>query len=578
VPATKGDAQDLQWVEIDNFSPGIITNSDFANPVNEYPVPGSQVGQAQSAQGCIALPNGGLAPLPGLASTTPWGATAPIAPIHTLATGVGSKNLIAGLFLNGPLYYYGGSSPYPQSTGDELIIGQSQITSAGNQLLWIDSVQGDNINLTSTITTILTEASATSRLNLCTMTGGTTRANTTPSDVGIVCWALSYWFTAGTASAPTPGTWQYLLYPDPTAVPTFNFNSLINSSGGPGEILCHQNRVVCMQWIPTSYTTSSSFAGGNETWTYTDPPNGVALLGSSEVFVQEDPNGYGAWGSQSASELFLVKNMIGGVVIQGDLNSPTVTVLPGVTPTYGLMSRGASTTIGFVYASQNRGVWAWNGSNVSTKISAQLEDNFMVNTHLPAIERGPTVDIQRWGEWIIVTNDWLYDTIGQGWWRLPPGTNTLTHQWYQSSSDGSTLFAAFGVPTASAAVDCYTLTKPTHTFNWTSYPIRPPTATKNRSLDIREIVVRAQGMGTVEVTLVGLQGTTGGVVSPSATLSFETTPDFLQPSMQRITGGLDAQDVTVTITSTGESSSTAAPIVYSVAIGYVETPAKVSSG
>ena len=61
-----------------------------------------------------------------------------------------------------------------------------------------------------------------------------------------------------------------------------------------------------------------------------------------EVFVQENPFGYGAWGSISASELFLVKNRQGGVVIQGDLNSPTVTSRCPASPSYGVMSRGGS--------------------------------------------------------------------------------------------------------------------------------------------------------------------------------------------------------------------------------------------
>jgi len=346
-----------------------------------------------------------------------------------------------------------------------------------------------------------------------------------------------------------------------------------------------------MQLLPTNYTGSYTYAGGNEMWTYTDPPNGLALLDSIEVFVQEDPNGYGAWGSQSASELFLVKNRIGGVVISGDLNSPTVTVLPGVTPTYGLMSRGASTSIGFVYASQDRGLWAWNGGNTSQKISENLDDNFMLNgevagpTPTVPIERGPVVDIHRWGDWIVCTNDWLFDTNLGGWWKLPTGTlgDGQNHQWFQSSSDGNTLYAAYAVPSASCAIDVYTRINtsgnvtPSSTFSWESYPIRPPTVTKNRNIDIREVTVRAQGKGTVTVALTGLQGATGGVVSPSSTLTFETTPDITQPSVQRITGGLNAQDVQIALTSTAESTG-AAPIIYSVAIGYTETPAKVSAG
>ena len=57
---------------------------------------------------------------------------------------------------------------------------------------------------------------------------------------------------------------------------------------------------------------------------------------------------HGAWGSISASELFLVRHSGGGYVISGDLNSPTVTRLPGVTSTNGIVQVAGQTPIGLV--------------------------------------------------------------------------------------------------------------------------------------------------------------------------------------------------------------------------------------
>ena len=269
--STKAQDDDLEWIVVEDFTPGLVTNSQFSFT---SPVPGNKLGQAQSAQGCIALPNGGLGPLPGLATETPWGATAPLAPHHSLATGVGAQNLICGLFLNGPLFYYGGSSPYPQSEGDELIIGQSQIQSGGNAELWIDSLQTNNTNQTSAYNNIITAGPSVHRLGLCTMTGGTTRAASDPADLGNSCWALAFWIASGTPATPAVGEWEVILYPDPTSPASFTPYGLITSTGNPGEVLCHQNRVVYLQWSPTIWSSDSTFMGGNEQFVYTDPPTG----------------------------------------------------------------------------------------------------------------------------------------------------------------------------------------------------------------------------------------------------------------------------------------------------------------
>lgn len=578
-----GKDQVLKWLEIDDFTPGVIQNLNLAAGLNQsdvVPAPGKVPGQAQKAVGCIALPNGGLAPLPGLATKTPWGATTPVAPQHVPTTGAGAENLIIGLFLNGPIYYYGTSTPFPQTVGDELIIGQANIDSGGNQHLWVDSLQANITSQSLAVNNIVTKGPAVSRLPLATMTGGITRANASASLIGNPCWALAYYMPAGAAGAGASGYWALILYPDPTNPGTAGFVPLvlINGSGGPGDAFCHQNRVVYLQQDQQFWSGDFTFMGGNEAFIYTDPPNGVALLSAAgEIFVQEDPSGYGAWGSQSASELFLVKHRLGGVVISGDLNVPTVTTLEGVMPSYGVVSRGASTAVGFIYASANRGLWAWNGGNASFKLSNQLEDDFFVNPNLPPIQRGPTVDIQRWGDWIVVTNDWLYDTNTNSWWQLPGGS-IGSHQWYQASSDGNTLYAAPAVPTTTVGLECYSRLAPANEYTWKSFPIRPPGDSKEKQFLVRKVVIRAQGRGTVTVVVTGNQGANSGAASsPSATLTFSTAHDQSQPSMQIVEMGQNAQDVTVEVTAQGNTATSPAPVIYSIAVGYEEASANVSA-
>lgn len=557
----------LKWIEIDDFTPGIVNNGSLA--LGGSAVPGRQPGAAQSAYGCIALPNGGLAPGPGFV-TPSWSATQRIVPNHAIATGVGAKNMINGLFVNGPIFF-----PAEGILADELIIGQIQLDSSGNQRFFLDSLQIPGVSHWSSI--IDTGANS-QHWPFCTMTGGLTRSNPSPSLAGFPTWLLECWYTGGSANAAYLGTPYQINYPDPTtSTPNFIPHLLQTpATGYPAQAIVHQNRMILLKFFQTDYPefggTPTALYEANESFNYTDPPNSTVLGTQNEIFVQEDPSGYGAWGSMSASELFLVKNNGGGVVISGDINSPSVTRLPGVTPTRGLMSRAGATPIGLVYAVNQRGLWVWNGGNTSQKISNQLDDNFMINQSMPQVWRGPTVDIVPWGDWIIVTNDWLYDTNTGGWWQLSPGGQG--HLFYGVSSDGNSLYSTIPVPSNTYFMDVYSRSNPASGYSWTSYPMRSPDDAKNKSLVVREVVIRAEGAGSIITTLTGTGGTTSaGRTSPSASLTFLTST---QPQMQRQAVGLNAQDVTITLTSIGLTGQPA-PVIFSVAIGYEEVDALVSA-
>lgn len=578
-----------KWIEISDFTPGIISQQQLAgyySTTQNSVVPGSKLGQAQpTTYGCIGLPNGGLAPLPGFYNA-PWATGHQVAPNHTPVTGSGALNMINGLFLNGPINYYASTTPYALTQGDEILVGQINLTSGGTMNAWLDSLQIHGA--TATWTGIINPSPEPGLLPFCTWTGAMTRANATPADVGLATWFLSFWYTGGTAGEPTPGyfgQWNYPDVEDPTVfTPHLLGDALI------GEAVCHQNRMILLTYSPSEWPSSSgwdTYAGGNDEFNYTEPPNSIAFGSQAEVFVQEDPSGYGAWGSISASELFLVKNLRGGVVISGDLNSPTVTWLPGVTPTYGLMSRTAQTPLGLIYASNNNGLWAWNGGNTSQKISNQLDDNFMINPANPPVLRGPTVDICRWGDWIVVSNDWLCDTNTGSWWKLPLGTEP--HTWFVVSSDGNTLYAASPVPSSAYFMDIYNRTTPTVKYQWESYPIRSPDDGKNSTLVIREVVVRAIGYGTVAITLTGISPSGVKTVStgvPSSTLTFETPTDQAQPTIQRqaiansLGDALLAQDITINVVAQGRTFDSViqpAPTIYSIAIGYEDTGRPVNA-
>ncbi|HVA84929.1 MAG TPA: hypothetical protein VNF73_01295, partial [Candidatus Saccharimonadales bacterium] len=473
-------AQDeLTWIAISDFTPGIISQSALSYQTvgetpNTGPVPGNHPGQAQSAVGCIALPNGGLAPLPGIVQT--------IAPNDSPP----ATTFTNGLFVTGNPFFFDGTP------GDEIVYG-AETRTAGNRLFKLNSIKWQGGNTVYARTNLVNMGTATdlstSAAIWSSITGGMTAANPTATSVGYPLWALSYWYFASAGTNPDidgePMVW---LYPDPTApgVTTTPYPLQDGATGGNAAIcVTHQNRIVLINAAFYPWGTATDKLLVHEFFCYTDPPNGTALGAQDEVFVAEHPTGVGAWGSISAGELFVVKNAGGGYIVSGDLNTPYITRLPGVMSTYGITSRAADTILGLVYASNNRGLWVWNGSNASQKLSNQLDDNFFVHSSLISGDMidGPSVDICAWGDWIICTNDWLYDTNTGGWWKLPPGT-TDAHLWYQVNWDGNTLYAAPPFPTAACLVDLYGRQGAVSTWSWKSYPTRLATSMANRPYSV----------------------------------------------------------------------------------------------
>jgi hypothetical protein len=543
----------LIWITIEDFTPGVITNSQMAfstanNPPvpGTAPVPGNKTGQAQAAVGCIALPNGGLGPLPGLLT--------PIPPPVTPTT----LGMINGLFTVGPL-----------NGGDQIFYGQVTVDGSDNAILNLAHIVAGGSIIPDIIETVMTAAVP----QTSTLTGDTTAVIETISGITaeVATLAIAYWNSGGT-------TVGYIwLYPDPTNassdVPLTLTSSSVSGRDVFADVLTHQNRIVGLAARTVSWGSLSTVTA-NELFDYTDPPSSLSYGAQDETFIAEHPFGHGTWGSINASELFLVKHTGGGYFIEGDLNNPTVVHLPGVISTYGLMCRGVASTIGFVYASNNRGLWAWQGGSSSVKISEALEDDFFVNpgvefTQLPIVH-GPTVDCRQWGDWIVVTNDWLLDTNTGGWWQLPPGSDGTPHLFYAESSDSDTLYASLVVPTTHAAIDVYSHLRPTSTFSWTSYPMRLSQGSKDRNYVIEAVVIRVMGHGTVEVTLTGTGGSSNvGATAPSQTLSFDSPH---QPVMLMVRTGLVAQDVTVNVVCTTFDlvNHGPAPVIYSIALGYFE--------
>lgn len=460
---------------------------------------------------------------------------------------------------------YGGNIPNFPTGSDEMIFGKQTIDNSGNVTLVIWSYQDSTA--TSNVIHTAGPQSGTGNLGVSYVSGGMTTIFLDGSNNPIQpqpCYAFGYTMI-WTGSALTVNG----LYPDPFAVGTI-FYSLSGSSPQPSICLTHQNRIVYLNntnadWYPGS---PYFFNQSAEWFNFSDPPGSVNGFGQMETFVAEQPYGHGAWGSVSSGELFLVRHQGGAYILGGDLNNPSATRLFGVTPTYGVIQNAGETSIGIVYCSAYNGAWVWSGGSSSTKISPQLNDDFFEPgppTHLGSnlLTYGPRFNIMQFRNWIAFPNQYLYDTSTGGWWRLDTGLSS-PYIFYGVSYDGKALWAMpQKVPAGNLGLFYrYDSTAPATLYDWVSWPIP---ATRERSINIREVVVRGQGQGTIAIALYGPGGSTDTTVPLTATFNSTTQPQLVRLDA----GAIGVQDLTVQITSTGTGGHPA-PILWDLSIGYVD--------
>jgi hypothetical protein len=361
-----------------------------------------------------------------------------------------------------------------------------------------------------------------------------------------------------------------------------------------GQLIGHQGRIVILQYTSVTLSGWQGSTGQiitNDALSFSDPPNSLPpgnFPTQNEVFVPEYSTGYGCWGTMSISELLLIKHKGGAVYVTGDIANPTVTHLPGVISTGGLISQCAPTPVGLMYPTATNGMYLWNGGNTSQKISNQLDDGFFLTPQvIPNF--GVQVQVEPWNEWILVSNNWLYDTVTQGWWRLEDPTQTTNtnigipspgpvFSWYARSYQDNLMYAAVGAylnSPASEAIWVYDRTKPASTFSWQSHPIP---VTTERLVDVRELVLLAQGQGIVSVTLTDTDGNVQANGPDVFAIKSPTIPQRL-----RLRTSITGYNIIVRIQSEGTSltvpgttgSTTAtpgpAPVVYELDVGWVSS-------
>lgn len=550
IKADSGDRVQ-QWLHLDDFSPGIWDGSyiSSANPTISAPLGAAAPGQTFC---CASLPQGGLGPLPGIDYINAYEEPFP---------GTTTSLYVVGFALN----------PGLQSGAEELIIvlegddGTSHYVQA-----WSTEPATADIN------SILSTTNPSTPGFFGAPYPAWTRMSTQPviGDPGYVVPSPVLIFPSAVLTDGHGDQGHLYAYPPVTDPTSYSVQDLIDptTSGVTGQVVTYNSRVQVLSGVGYAWPIPGGIST-NENINYTDPFGSDAYGNQQVILAAEQPWGYGAWGSVSVGELILIKKSGGGVVMNGDISAPnSVIPLPGIESTGDFVGKADASSIGLVYCSQNRGAWLWNGGNTSQKISSQIQDNFYDASSTVIQSNNYGFCASHWQDWVLFSNNWLFDPDTGAWWILWPTTNNgnskvigYTFWWWQQGRLGYQVYAAplkLGV-TGDFSTNWYARfnseTAAGH-YSWTSLPMHVvPNAT--RVVDVTQVIVRCSSPdgtgGTVTANIGDWSATTDGVIG-----SNPTTFRFNAGN-----GCLGLSDITLNLTSETATDGSA-PIIDSVDIGF----------
>ncbi len=528
---------DLQWTELADFTPGIYQNlgrslvglGDSPNQIYG-PAP---IGSAtiEDTYGCIALPGGGIGPLPAMdwqyvrpnpnAGVTTW------------------QNVRFSAY--GPVYSSLDFAPLTHKHAIEFIFHFVSASPNDRYLVrdrvWEVSSNGKEIAAGNIDTLASATAEAGTRRDFITYFAQQTINPSSPSLPGNPVTLIGFPKEQDNAAA----SFLYA-FPDPVT-PASTTPVVLNASGKlihTGAPIAHQNRILIAVWRQP-VRASSAYASLGDVFYWSQPNTWAIESTDGSIFGPEEPVGYGTWVSLTASDLLIVKHRDGAVLLQSDVNYPIARKMPAVVSTGGQESDGALGPAGFCYLVDSDGVYAFSGES-SRLLSPQLPPEFW-DTYDGSAAQGRRPQLAWWGEWLMCPNGFMY----------------------------------------SAELD-YNKDAPTLFWSWRSQPIFIPSP--DRIVNVREIVLVAQGAGKVTVSLLDPFG-----VSDDHDFDFDSTDTPVVLRRSAATRGSNHSRVKITSSGAETSSgyvdtysdtyaggpSKGAPIVYKVRLGW-ETASMVTPG
>ena len=329
--------------------------------------------------------------------------------------------------------------------------------------------------------------------------------------------------------------------------------------------------------------TSPNYLLFNDEAVFVDTSSaGPQLLFSQSVLQVFDPErsgGYGAWGSVSTGELFLVRRGGGAVVVNGDPAYPSsVIALPAVVGTGRISQQGTMTVAGIVYVTEQNGIYAWNGGNTANKISEQIPDDATVRYDLfNAV--GPKTWHCMSNDLVFFPHNWVWDSVNNSWWQLD-NPSTVDLGAFVKSGVSSQVFATTGLPTGSPAVSfgIYNIdfAYKASTWVWQSNPI-PASIGALTTLQFVEIVASNPTAAAATITITPTGANANYNISGDNTQAITFTIPSHSNNV-RLSARLGYNDYNLQVnvsaansTSTGAvASQLAAPVLHDLILGYKE--------
>lgn len=217
-----------------------------------------------------------------------------------------------------------------------------------------------------------------------------------------------------------------------------------------------------------------------------------------------------------------------GSIVRGSMEDPTVLRSATIPATGGITCHAVTTPQGAVYGTTD-GVYLWTGEE-ATPISPQLDGWFWdageaSETHRDGYRRKGNASMGRFGysaPFVFAPNNWMMDLRTGAWTRLrnPIDENPYPYMHYVTNENGDvyavrgcydgTVMANDPFTAESYFMDCYSREERAWEWQWISQPLQSSIV---REMTIEDVVVVAQGHGTIEVTVQG-DGADDGATVP----------------------------------------------------------------
>jgi hypothetical protein len=531
---------DLTWLVIDDFRPGIRTRGEKI------------LGSATDlSYGCIAAETGELIPLPK--------ATFSYTPTRPATANVLNNDLhLNGFHVAGPL----SGAAVASGVQIEFHLAYEWIdTNGGNnrEYRWERHQIFANPVVIDTIKSISCVTANPSNSVRGTFFDDARMDPSTATNPGVPVVAAG-WYEEGGG-----GQSFVSVYPDP-ASPSSNNEYDISTSLDPDIIVSHQGRLVIFDQEGWAHGSPGSWISNEQIW-YTNINLPTLETSVAQTFATDRMTGIGVAQSVSAAEFLIIKFDEGAYAVSGDFSNPTVIRLPGVAPTHGATIVPVYTPLGLVYCQLGGSVYAWGGGDTAIDIAPYLEDGFWQHPN-SAIWYNYNGRLALWRDKVVLPRGWLMDTKTNSWWRLNPITDSRQYLHAATDYTGSLLCAYDKTSSASAqvAVEGYGST-PREDYYWESNRI--VLGTRGRQFEVREVILDVENEGTVEMFIYG-DKRDGDAVPTSMTFTAPGSGRDVERKAVRFKVGNVLQ---FDLTAESVASGFPAPEVFSVRIGYRETTA-----